>query len=162
MVASRATIYIAQQMSHFAGKSKNFARMGLKLWRLPPCCGVTASGYSKPMVQKSEAYSGDLSESAWIIARLKSLVERCMQAEQVLDRKGEWTGEYKFEPATALKALELLGKHHGMFERPMARDEGEALSPEALDATIQAMVHELGFCLIPAVMAEDRGKNHDA
>jgi phage terminase small subunit len=34
-----------------------------------------------------------------------------MQAEKVLDRDGNHTGEFKFDASNALKALTLVGKH---------------------------------------------------
>jgi phage terminase small subunit len=51
----------------------------------------------------------------WVISRLVENVERCQQAEQVTDREGNPTGEYKFDAANANRALELLGKHLGLF-----------------------------------------------
>lgn len=51
----------------------------------------------------------------YILRRLRENVERAMQCEQVLDSQGEPTGEYRYEGNVANKALELLGKHLGMF-----------------------------------------------
>lgn len=51
----------------------------------------------------------------WILGRLVSNVERSMTAEPVRDQEGNETGEYRYEGAVANKALELLGKHKGMF-----------------------------------------------
>lgn len=51
----------------------------------------------------------------WVLSRLVQVAERCMQAEPVTDREGEPTGEYRFEAAGANRALELVGKHLGMF-----------------------------------------------
>jgi phage terminase small subunit len=39
-----------------------------------------------------------------------------MAREPVLDSKGEPTGEYKFNAMGANKALELIGKHLGLFK----------------------------------------------
>lgn len=50
-----------------------------------------------------------------ILKRLDAVANRCMQAEPVLDKDGNKTGEYRFEAAGANKALELIGKHLGMF-----------------------------------------------
>ncbi|WP_185643538.1 hypothetical protein [Burkholderia sp. Bp8990] len=50
----------------------------------------------------------------WVLKRLMTVAERCMQAEPVL-KNGESTGEYKFDSAGANRALELLGKELGMF-----------------------------------------------
>ena len=38
-----------------------------------------------------------------------------MQKIQVFDKKGEPTGEWKFDSAGANRSLELLGRHLGMF-----------------------------------------------
>ena len=46
---------------------------------------------------------------AWIIERLIKNVERAMQAEQVLDREGNATGEYTYQGSVANRALELPG-----------------------------------------------------
>lgn len=52
---------------------------------------------------------------AWVLDRLVENVERSMQAVEVLDRDGLPTGEWKYEGNVANKALELVGKHLGMF-----------------------------------------------
>lgn len=52
----------------------------------------------------------------WVLDRLVELSERCMQAEPVLDREGNSTGEYRFDSSGANKALENIGKHLGMFK----------------------------------------------
>ncbi|WP_343711896.1 terminase small subunit [Inquilinus sp.] len=51
----------------------------------------------------------------WVLDRLQEVVERSMQHEAVTDRQGNPTGEYTFNAGGANKALELLGKHLGMF-----------------------------------------------
>jgi phage terminase small subunit len=54
----------------------------------------------------------------WVLNNLKEVAERCMQAEAVTVRSGNQeveTGEYTFQAAGANKALELIGKHLGMF-----------------------------------------------
>lgn len=64
----------------------------------------------------------------WIITKLKILVERCMQPEpvmiwdhelgQMMQKKNE-DGDlvFEFDSNGANKALELLGKHVGLFEK---------------------------------------------
>lgn len=54
-------------------------------------------------------------DSYFVIENLKNNVNRCMQSEPVLDNEGLETGEYQFNAAGANKALELLGKHLGLF-----------------------------------------------
>lgn len=57
----------------------------------------------------------------WVLLNLKKVAERCMQAEQIT----KWdydskcmtpTGEYQFDSRGANRALELIGKHIGMFK----------------------------------------------
>ena len=50
----------------------------------------------------------------WIIERLVENVERAMTVEPVMVG-GEKTGEYTYQGSVANKALELLGRHQGMF-----------------------------------------------
>lgn len=51
----------------------------------------------------------------WVVSKLVENVERSMQAEAVRDREGNETGEYTYQGSVANKALELLGKHVGLF-----------------------------------------------
>lgn len=52
----------------------------------------------------------------YVLTRLVENVERAMQNRPVLDAKGDPTGEYVYAGTVANKALELLGKHLGMFQ----------------------------------------------
>jgi phage terminase small subunit len=52
----------------------------------------------------------------WVLDRLKEVAERSMQREPVRDRSGKETGEYRFDSSGANRALELLGKHLGIFK----------------------------------------------
>ena len=51
----------------------------------------------------------------WVIGKLRDVVERAMGGAPVLDKDGKPTGEWRFEGFMAIKALELIGKHLGMF-----------------------------------------------
>lgn len=51
----------------------------------------------------------------YVLCRLRENVERAMQRIPVLNSAGEAVGMYTYEGAIANKALELLGKHVGMF-----------------------------------------------
>lgn len=51
----------------------------------------------------------------WIIEQLMDNVMMAKAAEPVLDGEGNPIGEYRTNLAAANKALELLGKEHGMF-----------------------------------------------
>lgn len=51
-----------------------------------------------------------------ILQRFSEISDRCMQAEPVLDKEGNPTGEYKFDPNGAIKATENIAKHLGFYE----------------------------------------------
>lgn len=94
-----------------------------------------AAGYSHPnaamrskavqdyIQQHQEEVAREAAERAgvkqeYVINRLKAIVERCMQAEPVMDADGNPTGEYKFDATPAIRALDLLGRHLGLWEAP--------------------------------------------
>lgn len=57
-----------------------------------------------------------------VIAHLEEVLDRCMSATPVLqwdydEHEYRKTGEYQFDSKGALKAIEMLGKHLGMFEK---------------------------------------------
>lgn len=87
----------------------------------------------------------------WVLSRLQEIVERCMQAEPVLDMRGQQVyvhtpnGDlvpaYTFNAAGANKALHLIGTELGMFvSRKEVGKPGEFsdLSDKELDAQIAA------------------------
>lgn len=51
----------------------------------------------------------------YVLSTIRATIERCAQAEPVLDREGSPTGEYKFDATSVLKGAELLGKHLKLF-----------------------------------------------
>jgi len=93
------------------------------------------------------------SNAMYVRERLVEVVERCMQKEQVLekgiDEDGKVamvpTGEWTFNAQGANKALELLGRHHGMFGDKVVitiEHELKALSQGELDARIRRIMEE--------------------
>ena len=91
--------------------------------------------------QKELVESSCLTEEK-VIARLEEILERCMSADPVMEWNYEEhcyepTGEYQFDSKGALKAIEMLGKHLGMFEKKTNKnkdnDDGfmEALNAKA-------------------------------
>lgn len=80
--------------------------------------------------QHARAERSELNE-AWILDHLKENVERSMVAIPVrsLDRDTKQmveTGEYVYQGNVANKALELIGRHRGMFvERSEIRHRGK-------------------------------------
>lgn len=53
----------------------------------------------------------------WVMDKFITISERCMQEVPVLDKKGAPTGEYQFDSSGANKAVEMIGKMLGAFER---------------------------------------------
>lgn len=51
----------------------------------------------------------------YVLQTIKNTIERCAQAEPVLDRDGVPTGEYRFDSTAVLKGSELLGKYLKLF-----------------------------------------------
>ena len=48
--------------------------------------------------------------------QLQEIADRCMQAIPVCDADGRPVGTWRFDPVSAIKAYELLGKRLGMFQ----------------------------------------------
>ncbi len=54
-------------------------------------------------------------DTAWVVAHLVEIVERCMQAAPVIIRGEVKTGEFEFDSKGAVSALGQLGKYTGGF-----------------------------------------------
>ena len=97
----------------------------------------------------------------WVVERLRIVAERCLQSEPVLDKEGnqifvetpngDVVPAYTFQAMGASKALELIGKHLGIFEQDnkqkstirfasLPREELHAIQ-EHLEATRPPAVH---------------------
>lgn len=74
---------------------------------------------------RGDAQAHDEVTRQWVVARLKEVAERCMQAAPVPPARGaagDAAPQYKFDAGAAIRALNLLGKTIGMFsERDTAR-----------------------------------------
>ena len=82
---------------------------------------------TKPDIQKAiEEAQNKRSERTevtqdYVLENIKKVIERCMQAQPVenafvQDDDGDFSQIYAFKEQGALKGLELLGKHLGMFK----------------------------------------------
>lgn len=83
----------------------------------------------------------------WVISRLMTVADRCMQAEEVKDKKGDPTGEYRFDSIGATRALELLGKTLNMFDgakNPMD-DAYDQLSDDDLARIAEGLARKTGL-----------------
>lgn len=67
----------------------------------------------------------------YVLTTIKNTIERCSQAEPVLDRDGTPTGEYRFDSTAVLKGAELLGKHLKLFtEKTEVSNPDGTLKPQ--------------------------------
>lgn len=92
-------------------------------------------------------------DAAWVLERLQTVAERCLQAEPVVDAKGNpvmvktpdgrTTAAYTFQAPAANKALELLARHTAALERPIRVDLPEIQnakdSVQALASVLKAV-----------------------
>lgn len=83
----------------------------------------------------------------WVISRYMQVVERCMQAEPVLDKEGAPTGEYMFNASGANQALRALGDILGIFKPQEKKpgDEYEHLSDDDLARIAQELAAQTGL-----------------
>jgi Phage terminase, small subunit len=54
-------------------------------------------------------------DAEWVLKRLRKNYRRAMQEVEVFDKKGNPTGEFVYAGNVANRALELMGRHIGMF-----------------------------------------------
>lgn len=83
-----------------------------------------------------------------VLAKVREVVERCMQAAPVTDRRGNAVeGEWQFDSNAALRGLELLGKHEGLFAATLNVTLTEVKARE----TIKRAVNIVGRHVTPEV-----------
>ena len=80
----------------------------------------------------------------YVLSGLRDVAERCRQAEPVLDREGNPTGEYRFDSSGANRALELLGKHLGIFIEKKQVDLAATIN--VFDAETRAQLLGVAAC----------------
>lgn len=100
----------------------------------------------------------------YVLANLKEIVERCMQRAPVVNRKGEQIYDddgnaiWAFDAKNANRALELLGKHLGLFveKQKVTLDGGVEVKPvESYDFT--GVPQEDLLELVREAYREDKG-----
>ena len=57
----------------------------------------------------------------WVLDSLKTVADRCMQAEPMFDKEGNIV-EYRFDSSGANKAIENIGRYFGMWNDKMKVD----------------------------------------
>ncbi len=70
------------------------------------------------IVQGAQQKAADDSgvSTAFVLTSLRKVHDRAMQAIPVLDKTGKETGEWRHDSMAANKALELMGKHLGLWK----------------------------------------------
>jgi phage terminase small subunit len=58
----------------------------------------------------------------WVLESFKTVADRCMQAEEIKDKEGNGTGEWRFDSSGANKAIESIGRYFGMFNDKLKVD----------------------------------------
>ena len=98
-------------------------------------------------------------DADFVVRTLVENVQRSMQAVGVLDNEGNPIGQYRYNGAVANKALELLGRHLGMFI-----DKHEVEHSQRLDAIFIAKLlaqAEKRTCVIDAEYIEKAANGQD-
>lgn len=74
--------------------------------------------------------------AVYVLQVTKEVIERCRQAEPVLDDLGNPTGVYRFDAGAVLRGAELIGKHLKMWTDKVehAGPDGGPLQVEVSDA----------------------------
>jgi len=90
-------------------KEKSAPEVGCENLRKPYLKAVIDAELEK----RREKTKGD---AEWIRKQLIKLTERCMQEVQVFNKKGEPTGEFKFDSSGANKAMDTLNRMYGNYE----------------------------------------------
>jgi phage terminase small subunit len=79
-------------------------------------------------IAKTERAKRKNIDQDYVLDVIQKTIERCSQAEPVLDREGNPTGEYKFDSSAVLKGAELLGRHLGTWNDKL-KLQGDADNP---------------------------------
>ncbi len=88
---------------------------------------------------------------AWVVERLVANATRAMQAVPVVDRDGNPTGRYNYQGNVVNRALELLGKHVGLWS-----ERHDDNLPKRLDAmSSEEIRHLLGDSYVAGQHAEE-------
>lgn len=91
----------------------------------------------------------------FVLDNLREIVNRCMQAIPVLDRDGHRTGSWSFNTAGANKALELLGRHLGLWNDKLSLQLTEAKAREILEKAAGIIVRHVKDPTILAALRAD-------
>jgi len=136
--------------------SKNREQLGSKLALKPEVKGRIL--FLKTQ-RANESVEKAVITDTWVDEKVIEIVMRCMQAVAVKDKLGNETGEWRFDPRSALKGLELLGMDLGKFVRKAEVKTGtidpfEGKSDDDLVRFIAGVTRELGPGVLEAIARE--------
>lgn len=125
LLEGRPALWFQALMMHWANPDMPQQELGLACGYDPKHARKTVSRLLReiPMQKALALLRADLAEQTgvtreWWTRTQRAVVERCMQAEMVVDADGGTTGEYKFDAAGANAGLNNLAKAEG-FYRPI-------------------------------------------
>lgn len=104
-------------------------------------------------------------DEAWVIRHLKHNTLAALRGDPVYDRKGQPTGHYRPDRASANKGLELLGRTRGMFiDRTELGNPGDfsRMADDELDAKLLELGKEIGLPAPALKMLEHLTKKAEA
>lgn len=81
--------------------------------------------------------------SSFVITGLMENYTRCMQAIPVLDRHGFETGEYIYNAVGANKALELIGKHLGMWDKKVETKDNQEIYQRIIEKLLLNQINPI-------------------
>lgn len=146
--------------ANFCGTDAIYAA-GYKVTSRSSASCQAAKILARPEVQErvrevlTERREAERDEASRVLADLRAIVDRCMQAEPVLDRKGEHTGEWRFNASGATKALELLGRHLGLWNDKLSLQVSERKARDLLESAAVIIVkHVKDPTVLAALRAE--------
>lgn len=115
--------------------------MALSLFRLrqyaEPCQQINLSAFQAIQEAQNKLSERTGITQEYVLSNIQKVVERCMQQEAVQARdgspllvegpEGDLACLFEFKETGALKGLELLGKHLGMFKDKIEHDVSDPL-----------------------------------
>lgn len=90
-----------------------------------------------------------------VIGKTREVVERCMVAVPVTDRRGNpIDGEWTFDANAALRGLELLGKHEGLFNTNLNVTLNEHKAREVIQRALKVVSTHVTPDVFRAIVAD--------
>lgn len=117
LVEERAKGKSIKEAAEIAGYNYAYARQLLSNMTNPAFNCIKA-----PLAKRKAEINAKIEEETEInavelVRKFKAIHDRCMQEVPVLDHEGNKTGEFRFEPNPACKALENIGRIKGLYEK---------------------------------------------